>query len=376
MITSRLVSSHGNIYCLSLEGKFFCRSMATEQPSKVINVTCTPDSSSNSLPNLGAGKPEVPNLGAGKREMSILVLGKTKSGKSTLINAIFQKKVAKESFCATPVDPKNKVEEYEAISDEGVPLFIYDTRGLLDLCVSDKAIFDDAYKKCSKGFNLVLICIKMTDGVDQSMIDSLRKLEEYFSKDIWDRSVFVLTFANFFLLQGTVCDMPSEEKRTAIVKKIREVREKIKGRKIVPGSVFNNIPFVIAGYEKAKYLLDTINWLDELKNACNIQCKDENKALPRFLLFFSPHWRTTAYKIAGEIVFAYVGGYGGGYIGGYIGETIGKSVVNYVGFKAASYSASLLKEKYLEDDNAFQKRYEATIQNPGEENQDDEIDSI
>lgn len=337
--------------------------MGTLQPCKVISMISTPDSSPRSCPPLGPGK----------SERSILVLGKVSSGKSTLINTMFPEKVAKKSSAATPTG-NNRVEVYETTDKDGVPVSIYDTSGLLDLHVSEDEIWSDIREECPDGFNLVLICIKMTDGVDRSMIDCLQKIGDYFSKDMWDRSLFVLTFANFFLLQEDVYVMTPEKKRNAIVEKIREVCKEIKGSRIVPGSVFSNIPFVIAGCYREKYLVDAINWLDDLKEACRNQCKDEKKKLPEFLL--SPKMRNMVFNLACEFTFAYIGGSIGKYVGGAIGETVGKNVVNYYGFKVVNECALRLKGNYLEVDNSFQKRYEGKLlsQNQVEEIQDDEID--
>ncbi|XJS10385.1 GTPase [Aerococcaceae bacterium WGS1372] len=54
----------------------------------------------------------------------ILIAGKTGSGKSTLINAVFREKLA-ETGVGAPV-----TQHVEQITKEGVPLVLYDTRGL------------------------------------------------------------------------------------------------------------------------------------------------------------------------------------------------------------------------------------------------------
>lgn len=65
-------------------------------------------------------KTEVENT----QSINILIVGKTGSGKSTLINAVFREKLA-ETGVGAPV-----TQHVERITKEGVPLVLYDTRGL------------------------------------------------------------------------------------------------------------------------------------------------------------------------------------------------------------------------------------------------------
>lgn len=65
-------------------------------------------------------KTEVDNI----QPINILIAGKTGSGKSTLINAIFREKLA-ETGVGAPV-----TQHVEKITKEGVPLVLYDTKGL------------------------------------------------------------------------------------------------------------------------------------------------------------------------------------------------------------------------------------------------------
>ena len=56
--------------------------------------------------------------------LNVLVAGKTGSGKSTLINALFQKNLA-STGAGLPI-----TQQLVRITKEGVPLTLYDTKGL------------------------------------------------------------------------------------------------------------------------------------------------------------------------------------------------------------------------------------------------------
>ena len=99
-----------------------------------------------------------------QKNMSILVLGKTDSGKSTLINAMLKEKVAETSCSPTPTK-HNSVERHEETMD-GVTVIMYDTRGFFDKEVSEHKILSGISRECIEGFSLILICLKMTDKVD------------------------------------------------------------------------------------------------------------------------------------------------------------------------------------------------------------------
>ncbi|PKK40232.1 hypothetical protein ABB02_00443 [Clostridiaceae bacterium JG1575] len=89
--------------------------------------------------------------------MNILLVGKTGVGKSTLINAVFRKELARTGIGA-PV-----TEHIERITREGVPLVLYDTKGLELSEASQKAVQQEIrsllYSSDSEGAKEPLHCV-------------------------------------------------------------------------------------------------------------------------------------------------------------------------------------------------------------------------
>ena len=86
--------------------------------------------------------------------VNILIVGKTGTGKSTLINSVFREEIA-ETGTGKPV-----TQHLKKISKEGIPVNLYDTKGLeLDQTVQDqiKKEISDEIDKCND------LCLKKDD---------------------------------------------------------------------------------------------------------------------------------------------------------------------------------------------------------------------
>ncbi|XP_019855828.1 PREDICTED: immune-associated nucleotide-binding protein 13-like [Amphimedon queenslandica] len=127
------------------------------------------------------------------KELRLLVTGKTGEGKSTLVNGILGKHVAKEGAgterCTT------QVAEYKA-DIEGVPVTVFDSPGLQDATENEDLYLKDMRKKC-QNLSLVLYCTKMTNNrLKEEDRRAIVKITHAFGQNFWKYAVLVLTFAN------------------------------------------------------------------------------------------------------------------------------------------------------------------------------------
>ena len=125
----------------------------------------------------------------------ILVIGRTGTGKSTLINNILGKKVARVGHTLQSETPEVSQHEYFV---EGVPIIVYDTPGLGDV----KGEKDEKkHLEIMKDFlaqekiHLVMYCFQMNQTImTSSIVGAICKYHQI-GVD-WTRSVIALTFAD------------------------------------------------------------------------------------------------------------------------------------------------------------------------------------
>ena len=142
--------------------------------------------------------------------VNILVIGPTGSGKSTLINALkLGDTVATVGEGAASVT--SQVEKYEG-EYEGVNIRVYDTVGFSDSKgKSDKNIVREIAK--ANKFDLILICLRMDSRSDDKVKKMFTVLSSLLNKEMWERTVIVLTFTNSFLQLDNISKLTESEKK-------------------------------------------------------------------------------------------------------------------------------------------------------------------
>lgn len=173
-------------------------------------------------------------------KIRILVTGASGVGKSTLLNGLIGKEIFKTGDELDRVT--TQVTEYKFQSEYGVEIIVFDSPGLHDGlgAAQEKKYVQEMLKKIKAhdGIDLILYCKQMdvtnaSDVVERDIIqkltEGLGKLKDdrgkrsSIGKDIWHRSLFVLTFANVYEKSLQAKDERNIEKM--FKKKIEQWRE-------------------------------------------------------------------------------------------------------------------------------------------------------
>ena len=187
------------------------------------------------------------------KSLRIVFFGKTGTGKSSLINSLFGKVVAKEgsSIYAQTTDVKCYTETITVIVDD-VRVTLWDTPGLKDPLSDGKKTIKEIQDKCLPNVDLFVYCTKFDQRLGQDDVDCIQDITNAFGAKIWKRTVFALTFAN-----GT--SVPRSENKTLeeyFISREREwetgLRNMLKDSSVNPAELpigkINTIPVVPTGY--------------------------------------------------------------------------------------------------------------------------------
>lgn len=171
---------------------------------------------------------------------SLLFVGRTGVGKSSLINSIAGKEIAKEyDYCdlGTPCVVMY-ITEYE-----GRTLRLWDSPGLSD-CAGESEKYLESIKKVLGQINVVVYCINMSESrvTDQDK-SCIVKYSNKFGSSFWSRSVLVFTFAN--------CVNPPANFNNKYLR-IKQKYKELLSEAGVAKHVIDDIPSVPAGYHPWK----------------------------------------------------------------------------------------------------------------------------
>ena len=126
--------------------------------------------------------------------LDILMTGKTGSGKSTLVNGLVGAKVVNTTENKLSRDTINVTSYTREV--HGVNMRIWDSPGLQDRTGNEQEYIKQIKENCHS-VDLVLYCIKMDETrLYDDDRDAILVLKNAFGRQFWNRTFFILTFAN------------------------------------------------------------------------------------------------------------------------------------------------------------------------------------
>ena len=233
---------------------------------------------------------------SGKSTLKFVVSGKIGVGKSSLINGMLGKNVAKETLLPNTVTSeisayKLQIEVPDFAVTKSVKVLIMDCPGLGDPVSDEEAILTAISEHCQDA-DLLIYCLDMRGRITTDDASGMKEFNQRVGSGIWKNTMFVLTFANQVLpypkpagwLQmltfgnyGTPDNAERKEKFRLLLNDWEEnlpkfLRDKVK----LPEELISDICVIPAGYHNIPPP-DRTDWLSDFWFAAFNKIKEDAK---------------------------------------------------------------------------------------------------
>lgn len=134
-------------------------------------------------------------IGQGEASLNIVVVGESGQGKSSLINGLLGEEIAKESDELESATESVDRYQYE---QNGVHVVLFDTPGFGVGEDEEEAETLRKIREACPSIDILLYCIRMDTKrwPTRSDISTIRQYTDSYGSAIWQRAIFVMTFAN------------------------------------------------------------------------------------------------------------------------------------------------------------------------------------
>ncbi|CAI8036368.1 Translocase of chloroplast 159, chloroplastic [Geodia barretti] len=202
-------------------------------------------------------------------EVKIFITGKTGVGKSTLVNGLVGKQVAKEG---DSLDPETSIVKDYKCKHRSVYVTVWDSPGLQDGTNKEGKYLEDMKKKCSD-VDLSIYCVDFKETrffPNCPDILAMKKLTKLFGEKMWENAMFVLTFANLAEdLDSKILEADEDEEKARLFQNKVELWKRALADALIADvgvdkEVAERIEVVPAGHESIPALLDRPHWLSPI----------------------------------------------------------------------------------------------------------------
>lgn len=219
---------------------------------------------------------EIDQWVATSNSVCIVLFGKIGAGKSSLVNTLFKKQLAKEGgrlysetkvvHCHSKLRRIRITFRQTQFVQNGVRVTLWDTPGLKDPFaeLSDSELLKDIDEKCDihNGVDLLVFCMCFNHKrLEDGDVDCIRAVTNVFGDKIWNKALFAFTFAN----QASPSDSANIKKRGEEWKEILDRSMKDIVKVDIKDSEIRSIPVIPTGYGTENL---PEGWLTEFWRAC------------------------------------------------------------------------------------------------------------
>ena len=192
------------------------------------------------------------------KSLKILVLGRTGTGKSTLVNNIFGVDIAKASG---GLEPGTLSVNIHKESIYGVDVTVCDTPGLQDARRKEENYMKEVDLMCSDA-DLVLVCFRMDGRWQDDDVNTIEVITEHLGTGLWNNAVIVLTHADKI-------DYPKiEEKKEHLAENKKQWTDKLDEALSKAGVETHDMRVQMSARDKSTILPGECYWLSSLFLAC------------------------------------------------------------------------------------------------------------
>lgn len=254
--------------------------MATRREPEEIEMTefiegawaVDPDISVEDLLKLAKDTDKLEEMFKNAKEIQILIIGKTGTGKSTLINGLIGEEVADVYSGLATRGVTTEVEPYRR-QISGIKVVVYDSPGLED--GSGINYLDALYEKC-KNVDLVIFAIRLNDYrfvPNNPDAQALVKFTGKFEVSIWKKSIVIITCVNLAEELHPPLRLKSVKEKKSFFEDLmvdykKAIHKILATDAHVPAEIVEKVKVVPTGHESNANLLDGTLWFSNFWLEC------------------------------------------------------------------------------------------------------------